>query len=206
MTSLFPHLPAVRARMTDEQITAVAKELECFETDPWAAEAILRHEILTPAVWDPCCGTGVLSEAAQQAGCAVIATDIFDWSYEPALDGNRDFLAALHSPFDPGIEFSVFMNPPFSLACEFVDKAFELGARKVVCFQRFPWFSSRERREFWERRRAARAYVCGDRATCWRFDIPLEERGVDTPTTHAWYVWEQGHPSGPLMGHVWRDG
>ncbi len=207
MNSLFPHLPAVRARMSDADITALAIKAECYETDRWAAEAILRHEILTPAVWDPCCGTGVLSDVARKAGYRVVATDLYDWEYDDAdLTGpGGDFLARTEPTFHGG-DFTIFMNPPFSLACQFVDQAFELGARKIVCLQRFAWWESLKRREWWEARPPHRVYICGQRASCWRFDIPLEKRTSSTTTAHAWFVWQPGHPPGTTLGHVWRDG
>ena len=37
----------------------------------------------------------------------------------------------------PDEDYTIFMNPPFSKAVEFVEKAIALGARKIVCFQRF---------------------------------------------------------------------
>jgi len=198
--SLFPNMPTVRAQMTDEQVTALAKQAECYETDPWAAEAILRHELLTHLVWDPCCGTGILSEAARAAHYQVMSTDLHDWGYEPAKSG-EDFLTF---PTRPHRETTIFMNPPFSLACEFVDKAHGLGARKIVCFQRFAWWESEKRREWWAKRPPNRIYICGDRAECWRFDIPHEERTGSTPTAHGWFIWERGQPPGPTLGHIWK--
>lgn len=99
---------------------------------------------------------------------------------------------------------TVFMNPPFSLACEFIEKAFELGARKVVVFQRFAWWESKRRKDFWDKHQPNRVYICGDRAACWRGDIPEEERKSSSPTAHAWFVWEPEHPSGTVLGHIWK--
>ena len=96
------------------------------------------------------------------------------------------------------------MNPPFSKATEFVEKSFELGFRKIVCFQRFSWWESQKRREFWEKHPPDRVYICGDRASCWRHDIPESERGSSTPTAHAWFVWEKGSPPGTLLGHIYK--
>ena len=61
--------------------------------------------------------------------------------------------------------------------------------------------------------RPNRTYVCGDRATCWRGDLPKDELGnrfdpetgrklAGSPTAHAFFVWEVGHPAGNLLGHI----
>lgn len=185
----------------DESFTDLCRRLEHFETPEWAATSILDKETLPGYVIDPCAGSGVLCEALRGGHYLdVWAQDIQDWGYKYDLIG--DFLSLRVKPFN---SFSVFMNPPFSKACEFVEKSFELGARKIVCFQRFAWWESRKRREFWERCPPNRIYICGDRAHCWRHDIPEDQRTSSTPTAHAWFVWEDGSPPGTLLGHIWRD-
>lgn len=187
----------------------LSKQYEHYETPDWAGKAILKKELLPQFVLDPCCGTGVLTEAARDNGYTVCPIDIHDWGFQTfAL---CDFLKIHIStlPFPMGedwcADFAVFMNPPFSKACEFVEKSFDLGARKIVCFQRFAWWESRARREFWQNFPPSRVYVCGDRATCWRHDIPEEKRANGTTTAHAWFVWEKDAPAGTLLSHIWRD-
>jgi hypothetical protein len=102
------------------------------------------------------------------------------------------------------LPFSIMMNPPFSLAQEFVLHSLRLGATKIVCFQRFAWWESEKRREFWEHNPPNRVYICGNRADCWRHDIPAEKRTSSTPTAHAFFVWEKGHPSGTQLGHIYK--
>ncbi len=186
-----------------EDFTRLCKSREHYETPEWAAKAILEKEILTRHVVDPCAGTGILYKAAAAAGYKPIAYDIHLWDGFKDKTRHMDFFKLPAFPF---VQTTVFMNPPFSLACEFVERSFELGARKILCFQRFAWWESAKRRSFWEKRPPARVYICGDRATCWRHHIPHEERERkgNTPTPHAWFVWEQGAPSGTLLSHVWR--
>ena len=202
MTSLFPYLE--NAVLSDGFATfeEQAKAAEFWETPPWAADAILRAELLTPYVWDPCCGAGIVSEAASRAGYSVLSTDLHTWGYGAADETGRDFLASALPPrFEAGA-FAVFMNPPFSLAVEFVKHARALGARKIVCFQRFAWWESDERQSFWDSMRPQRIYVCADRATCWLGSIPPEERKGGSPAANAWFIWESGQPPGPITGHV----
>ncbi len=194
---------------TPEQL---AKRLEAFETPEWAIEAILDVEIMSGLVWDPCLGKWAMAEAAMRRGYRVIASDIHTWQRPSnGVPIVHDFLnddpANLHKGGDYYIThdgMTVFMNPPFSLAEEFVRKAHEIGARKIICFQRFSWWESAGRRDFWKEFPPNRIYVCGNRATCWRFDIPEDERKSGTTTAHGWFVWERGHPPGPVVGHIYK--
>ena len=179
----------------------LCENLEHWETPEWAVQAILRKEILTRQVIDPCTGTGVMSRIAKNAGYSVTSYDVFNWGYDQTLIW--DWLSGAHSSLPDG-DFSVFMNPPFSKGEDFVTHALEYGARKVVCFNRFSWWESRRRREFWEELPPSRVYICGDRADCWRHDIPQDQRGSSTPTAHAWFVWERGNPPGTLIGHIYK--
>jgi len=187
--------------MDVETLTELCKRLEHFETPEWAARAILKKELLTVDVLDPCAGAGVLSKAANDAGYEVFSTDIHDWGFE--LDKVADFMDFEYG--ETGLEnYSVFMNPPFSLATKFVEKSIELGARKIVSFQRFAWWESNKRKDFWRAHPPNRVYICGDRADCWRHDIPQEGRGSSSPTAHAWFVWEPAHPQGTILGHIYK--
>lgn len=196
---------------------------EFFETDSWAVEAILKSELLTPIVVDAGAGRGVLSEAVERAGYSALQIDLNDWRkdgfstyesrlgtfYGDFLDGQTVRLALAKLPAG---DFTVITNPPFSKSCKFVDQCFEVGARKVVCFQRFAWWegsfdSGTKRGRWWEKRRPNRIYICGDRATCWRGDIAdakREDNQGGGPTAYAWFVWERGQPAGPLLSHIYK--
>lgn len=179
---------------------ALSIELEHYVTDEWAIDRILEKEILTRVVLDPCAGTGIMAEKARGAGYQPISVDIHNWGYD-ALTLNCDFLSLSKGSIKG--DFTVFMNPPFSKACEFVEKSFELGARKIVMFQRWAFKESRRRREFLEKYPMARLYLCGDRASCFRFDISKNSKGyhidpktgkkmAGTTTAHGFFVWERG--------------
>lgn len=185
-----------------ESLEESCKRLEHYETPAWAAQAILKKESLEGFVIDPCCGTGILAETAHRCGLPVHAIDIHFWGYR-AQAAKQDYLET-DSIYTKG-EFDIFMNPPFSKAVQFVEKSLELGARKILCFQRFAWWESKSRRAFWEKYPPARVYICGDRANCWRHDIPVDKRGSSSPTAHAWFVWERGYIGDTSLGHIWKD-
>jgi len=201
MTSLLPHLPKAILEPPFETLEEQAKAAEAWETAPWAAAAILEVEILTQEVVDPCCGTGILSDALCAAGYTPWPQDLYYWGYPPQHSAGDDWLKN-RTRLDGA---SVFMNPPFSLACQFVDKAFELGARKVVCFQRLAWRESQDRRQWWDNRPPARIWLCGDRAHTWLFTVPPEERKNPRFMPCAWYVWEQGHRGIEATNTIWKS-
>ncbi len=192
--------PCVRG-MTRVQADRFCQEAECVETDPWAVRAILRAEILTPRVIDPCCGPGVMSKIAIEHGYDVYSSDLHDWGYGNVginwLEGRYPV---------PVKDATVLLNPPFSLACEFIDRALDLGARKVVAFQRLAFKESDERRAWWEARRYQRDYTCGKRAQNWRATFSAEYRkGRTNPMATAFYVWEAGQPAGPISGVIYPE-
>lgn len=191
-----------------ETLEQTCRRLEHWETDPWATPALLKKEILTHVVLDPCCGTGIMSEAAHRAGYQVHATDIHDWGYK-AMAARQNFLE-MKEFLCGGRPFTVLMNSPFSLAEKFVDKAFNLGARKVICFQRFSWYEGsfdkgKKRGKWWDDHRPSRIWLCGDRATCWRHDVNQADRkDGGTPTSHAFFVWEEGHAAAAITGQLYK--
>jgi predicted RNA methylase len=210
--------------MPTETLEALCKRLEAYETDQWAIDAILSHELMTGHVVDPCLGKGRMAITARAMGYDTFTLDVKDWSEvfpeaeRPQVVG--DFLTQ-DAPW-PDREVTYFMTPPFSKACQFVDRAFENGAYKVICFQTFTWRSSDERAAWWARNSPARIWLCIDRASCFRFDIPetcpVPERCEgkkskekarlclecmnSTSTTHAYFVWERGHTGAAIINDL----
>ncbi len=206
------------------ELTERAKQAEFFETPTWAVKSILKKELMTLHIVDPCAGRGVLGKAAKEADHFVHEYDLNKWPGQPP---------SVHAPFDylgpmndvsrtvkgavGPAPFTVLMNPPFTLTIDFIERSFRLGARKIVMFQRLAFLESATRRGFFERMMPARVWVCGDRATCWRGDIPEEtyidengeeirgRKGRSASTPHAWFVWETGHRGAGVLQHLYKD-
>jgi predicted RNA methylase len=211
--------------MSHREFEIKAKGAEFYETPTWAVERILDQELMTLCVVDPCAGRGVLGAAARKKGHIVHEYDLNAWP-DPLPDHRIqapfDYLAPLGDVGRTvrgalgGGEFTVLMNPPFSLTIDFIDRSFRLGARKIVMFQRLAFLESAARRGFFERMMPARVWVCGDRATCWRGDIPEEtviengeeiagRKGRSASTPHAWFIWERGHRGAGTLQHLYKD-
>lgn len=59
-------LPQKISKHIDMERDGLAIDAEYLQTDQWAIDAILRAEILTSIVVDPCCGDGRMAEAARK--------------------------------------------------------------------------------------------------------------------------------------------
>lgn len=194
-----------------ETLTDLCKRLEAFETPAWAIDAILDVEITTPAVLDPCSGLGAIARACVERDLWVQALDIEDWSeHFPQLwlHACEVYTQSFATWTEDLTNFTVIMNPPFSMAELFVEHARSLNARKIICFQRQAWRESVKRRAWWEKNSPARVWVCGARASCWRFDLLGSEKaqGSGTPTSYAWYVWERGHKGAEVTSAIYPRG
>ena len=58
-----------------------------YATPHWVTDALLRHVRLRGPVWEPCCGTGAISQVLAEQGYTVVSTDIADYGYgTPGID------------------------------------------------------------------------------------------------------------------------
>ena len=108
--------------MKIEEFTQLCKDLEHFETPEWAAKAILRAEFVGNQIVDPCAGSGILARACLDADCGLVQQwDIYKWGDH--IQGILDFTDK-QAMQDIDLQgYTVFMNPPFSKAVEFVEAA-----------------------------------------------------------------------------------
>jgi len=191
------------------------KQLEFWRTSMWAIHKILDRELMTHVVIDPCAGDGRMGYVAATLGHHVIQNDIYPWV--SGLDYNVNYLepmdekyvhvegSDLHRITVECEDATVFINPPFSRAVEFIEAAKAYGARKIICFQRWAWYESVKREAFWDANPPNRIYLCGSRATCWMASIGPKERKGGTDKAYGWYVWERGQTGGPVIERIYND-
>ena len=89
----------------------------------WVSERLFQAEPFEGDVWDPCCGTGRIVQAACAAGHRSYGSDIARRA--PAY-GVLDFFR-LKTPRD-----NVVCNPPFDIARQFAEHAVRLARGKVA--------------------------------------------------------------------------
>lgn len=210
--SALHHLPLRLQRRGPKAIGELVTRLEAMETAEWAAAGLFDVELFTPAIVDPCVGLGVLARAARAARGYIVSTfDVFDWGFPGTIV--RDFLkpgfereirACFPSLDEMGGEFSIVMNPPFRQGLAFASQAWALGPRKMAVFHKMSFFGTQSRRSWLGNHPPSRIWICGERATCWRFDFAPEKRASSTPEQHAWFVWERGHTGPPITRNIWE--
>jgi hypothetical protein len=122
--------------------------LDDFPTPPWATRAaceyLERHgvEIAGMSVREPCANRGYMSVPLMEYFGAVYPSDINDYGVGYPV---QDYL------FGPDSFFSLtdwtFMNPPFRLASQFIDKALRLSKVGVAAIVRSAFLEGIERYE-----------------------------------------------------------
>lgn len=193
-------------QISRESYVDACKRLEAYETPRWAIDAVLDVELTTNFVLDPCSGLGAIGVVCRERLLDIEEMDIEAWSeHFPGLMRGHPYTADFLQHDVDLSHTTVIMNPPFSKAEAFVDHALGLNARKIICFQRQAWRESVGRRAWWEQNSPARVWVCGARATCWRFDLlttDLSDRG-GSAVSMAWYVWERGHKGAEVTSAIY---
>lgn len=165
-----------------------------YRTPAWCVRAIVRHiEIPEGAtVLDPSCGDGAILDVIQCLRPDVRTVGI-ELDRERA-DGARKRHGviggadALELPDSQWAADVIVMNPPFSLAREFVERA--IGCADVtICLLRLSWMAGQKRATFW-RANPADVFVLPRRPS-------FTGKGTDA-CDYAWFVW------GPGRGGRWR--
>ncbi len=144
-------------------------------------EALIRAEgsRFPTVVWQPCCGDGALSRPMRRAGVTVIESDLVD---RGAGQSRIDFLMEQKAWAN-----AIVSNPPFKLACEFIEHGFKLNVSYIAFLLKGDFLNSEASRQLCNAHRPARVY-----ALAWRPDFTGEGR----PTmTCSWYIFTNLAPS-----------
>lgn len=165
-----------------------------YRTPAWCVRAILPRLTIREGaiVLDPACGDGAILDVVKD-----MRPDVRTVGFE--IDqGRADIAKARHSivggadalklPIYRWLADVVVMNPPFSLAHEFVEQAIEC-ADLTVCLLRLSWMAGQKRSAFW-RKHPADVYVLPKRPS-------FTGKGTDA-CDYAWFVW------GPGRGGRWH--
>lgn len=183
---------------------------EFYETPAWCTKALLRAIDLDPKnVLDPCVGTGAIASVVREMypeanllvndidqdllGKAMSKLTCIESSVSVQFIGGCSYL-----DFYPGHkaqldEFDlIILNPPFSLAQEFVEKSLELSPNGTVAvLLRLNWLASKKRIAF-HKKHPSNVYVLPKRPS-------FTNDGRTDGTEYAWFVF------GPkFKGNEWQ--
>lgn len=163
-----------------------------YPTHPGATRALLGVEKFDGAIWECACGEGDISSVLEDAGYAVVSTDLIDRGYGEC---RRDFLMEWKSEAP-----NIVTNPPFKLASKFVEKALDLTRGKVAMFLRLAFLEGVERGGIFPEQPLARIWVMSRRVPMWRGEVRDE---IGSLMAMAWFVWDHSHEGPPQLG--WLD-
>lgn len=195
------------AQNTSSAVMAQRQEardsLDDFPTQPWGARALVEHVLWDYAppfimadqnVWEPACNRGYMARPLREYVKSVYASDVHDYSAEWGGQARVcDFLFPWSEPpriAAKGIDW-IITNPPFRLAEQFIERAFELGPRwGVAMLVRSTFTEGVGRYE--------RLFSVNPPSIIAQFAerLPLVKGRVDpdasTATAYCWLVWIMG--------------
>jgi len=126
----------------------VSEERDCWMTPGWlACKFAAWADIAGRHVLEPCAGTGNLVRALYNHGASRVSACEINVDFARRIEGCReaDFLSTDPSSWDVDI---VVMNPPFSLACEFISHSLRIAPRVCAILPSDAW-STPSRARLW---------------------------------------------------------
>ena len=175
------------------------KSNDFYATPAWVTEALLRHVTLRGSVWEPCCGTGAMSQVLSAHGYDVVSSDIADHGFgTPGID----FFACRTMP--DGCR-SLVTNPPYgntglhkaqersaSAMLDFVRHGMSLAESvqgQLALLVRFQWIAGKRAAALMSSGRLV-AVVALTRRISW---FEMGERTNAAQHHHAWIVFDYAH-------------
>lgn len=167
---------------------------DAYYTPAWCVHALLREVRLPPGRWlEPAAGEGAIIRAVTEVmdGVEWYAAEVRKEACKVlySLDvptEERDWLKPLSIVYglEPRVDV-VITNPPYSLAMEFIQRAFKVTNGPVVMLLRLPFLASQKRAAFF-REHAPDIYILPKRPS-------FTSKGSDA-TDYAWFVWPSRIP------------
>lgn len=202
--------------------------LDDFPTPPWATRAFIEHVLIpwrlsysfmltTMTAWDPACNRGFMARPLAEYFADVKATDIHDYGYA-GHQKTVDFLWPGSEQDLGDIDF-VITNPPFRLADQFIERAFDLNLEGFAFLMRtaflegdgrhtriFSRFAPTVVAQFSERVVMHKGKIVDPNIA-----VPVEDkksgetvmRKPSTATSYMWFAWLNGRKLNRTSELVW---
>lgn len=176
-------------------------ENDFYATNPEAVKMLLKvYPFKARSILEPCVGQGHIACAINDFFTdkkEITGIDLVDRGYSNTIVG--DFLTFQTTKRYEGI----ISNPPYSLAMEFVEKGMELLTEngQMAMFLKIQFLEGIKRKELFEKYPPKYIYVFRSRMATWNNGNPTDEKGKRWATTmcHAWFIWEKGSKSEPIV-------
>lgn len=173
-----------------------------YETPAWCVDALV-DEIGVPEdglIWEPAAGKGAIVSAANAHGAVCHASDLVSYPGAPAW-GGQDFLSFAIPPHDRIT--SIWTNPPYALATEFVTHAIRLvrpWCGQVAMLLRHEWDCASTRTHLFDRPPFARKLTLTKRPR-WS-----DEDKASPRFNFAWFIWDWRHEGPAVLAYGPRKG
>ena len=177
-------------------------ENDYYATNPKAVEMLLtNYSFHAATILAPCVGGGHIANAINNffANQRVITgLDLVDRGYPNTIV--QDFLT-----WETDRKFEgIITNPPFSLAQEFIEKGMKLltDDGQMAMFLKIQFLEGIKRKEFFEKYPPKYIYVFRNRMATWNNGNEVDPNtGKRWATTmcHAWFIWEKGSKTEPII-------
>lgn len=162
---------------------------EFYPTSEETVFDLLDRETFEGSIWENSCGQGHICRALEARGYRdILATDLVDRGYGEAP---HDFLT---SPYRAD---NIVMNPPFSMAQQFVELSLARTTKKVAMLGKLQFLEGQKRKPFFQATPLKRVYVFSKRVQFYRNG----EKGSYSNSTmaFAWYLWDHSYEGPPII-------
>lgn len=181
-------------------------ENDFYATNPVAVGKLLaKYDFNGTTMLEPCVGMGHIAYTVSaiyhhSKNIEVTALDIVDRGYPDTIVQN--FLT-----WETDKKFEMIIsNPPYSLGKEFIEKGMELLTEngQMAMFLKIQFLEGAKRKELFEKYPPKYIYVFRNRMATFNNGEPLDPNGKKWATTmcHAWFVWEKGSTSEPIVRRI----
>lgn len=174
-----------------------------YATNPKAVKILFEnYEVRGNTFLEPCVGEGHIADTVnelighQLKGATYI--DIVDRGYPNTIV--EDFLQ-----YSGDKHYDIIIsNPPYSLAQEFIEKSLSLLSPTGQCimFLKIQFLEGAKRKSFFNKYPPKYIYVFRNRMATWNNGNevnPLTGKKWCTTMCHAWFIWEKGSITEPII-------
>ena len=162
--------------------------LDDFPTPPWATRAACEFlsakglDLSTMTIREPCANRGYMVRPLREYCAEVIASDVHDYGCGFAVEDYLFGHDALFSETD-----ITFMNPPFRLAAQFIERALRLSRIGVAAIVRTAFLEGIERYEtLYSIRPPWCVAIHSERVPMVKGRVDPE---VSSATSYSWLFW-----------------
>lgn len=160
-------------------------------------EALRKDSFIIPEpIYEPCAGLGDISKVLQDNGYNVYSADLIDrtdWD-----NYNKDVELHIANFFEEKLTGfkTIFTNPPYAEAKQFVERSMEVSERYTIMLLRIQFLESQGRQELFRNKYLKYVYVASKRANCYRNGDASIGGGA---VCYGFFIWDRFFNGDPTI-------